>query len=469
MARAKNAPASPRYSDGLPPQLQDKVLRIAARTGDRFGTAPFTFNIDGSADAAPVRWLQAERNGDTGLWNVTLYNISSGLYRDDHGDLTTRPGLTRKAHLVEVCLFDALYACAAWELEDSSGKIPADEKSGYVQAVHFRKFGRDEGQIFDLRTGLPVPVAEARILDDDAVVDPADTLRLSESRGNLMPVKAQSRSSVDAGDILPRSVAVPVSKALAVQNTSRVLDTLRAQKALETLGGKFDKEARGVSLRFSYLSDFLAGSGNTKVSGPEKIAVGSTLLTAAMVAGAIATSGGMSLALAFASVFPGLFTVFTHGFLLDEENKSPLMVWGNAFKMPRRAVRRDISRLRKMASLCPDDTTREACLDLAKRTEIAYYGLVARHAFKKAAQGRWFSSQRSVNNHIVQFVRIAESNGVPDSEVARLVTALQDDPKGDSFEWGLRRFVSNAAEKFQREMRASVQEKTKALTGPRIK
>jgi hypothetical protein len=141
-------------SENLNPRLREIVLRIAAKQSAEFTTS-IAVNPETQAECSREAWC----NPLTGLWTVEEHRKDYAA-EEENGVVPSH--VTQQVLLENVCFFDALYACAAFEVTEQrfGGQFIAPKEDG---APHFRVAAAVEGIPFDT-AGLPHPAAFGRIL-----------------------------------------------------------------------------------------------------------------------------------------------------------------------------------------------------------------------------------------------------------------------------------------------------------------
>jgi hypothetical protein len=136
---------------------------------------------DGAGGTVFNEWREAQKKPGTQSWVVRRVQEKEALCVSEQGNYKSWPVYDKKMLLNDVSFFDALYACAHYEISEFELDPQAAGKEG---KNHYRALARSEGIVFDKKTELPLLVVDGVILNDDYTIAKEDEEILINAKGN---------------------------------------------------------------------------------------------------------------------------------------------------------------------------------------------------------------------------------------------------------------------------------------------
>jgi hypothetical protein len=226
--------------------LRDKVRRIhAPKAGAEFRTRAFHPPYDGNEMVLNSTWYEAWMDKDTGLWTVEEYRKG---FKFDNTRLSGSPTTGHKILWSNISLFDALYECARFEVDEQElGEKPDLEKYA-PDEKHIRAFAKRAGIPFGL-DDLPYPVAGGRLLvSGGSFTD--EELALARAAKNNLAAPREPKQTTD----LVKAFA-PEAKELTLKAIESAQPLEERQDAVAQARQLADR-ARDIADKTEYLHDY---------------------------------------------------------------------------------------------------------------------------------------------------------------------------------------------------------------------
>jgi hypothetical protein len=130
--------------------------------------------------------------------------------------------------------------------------------------------------------------------------------------------------------------------------------------------------------------------------------------------------------------------------------RSPVAMYRDVLAKPDGRFQKDLKQMQKAAAALPEGELKDAFNYMNSQTEVAYYLLKARQAFKKAADGGLLArfSRGGLEKALNNFTAAAERNHMPDSQRQAVLLALRKDPKSTAFEDSIEREMGKKIKNF---------------------
>ncbi len=421
------------FTPGCDPAKALLVARIAARRGDYFRTQAYalTENSGGAASESLI-WREARcTDAARNLWKVEeLKSV----------EVITRSGEPLSAERIfgihrDVCLFDALYSCARFEVYADSTIGPAAEKPSLAELghTHVEAFAKREGIIYDIETGLPVPVANGQRLDGGTFAADSRAI-IKAAEGNLLPAENLRPAGI-VGDLvggarpastLPATVAEAMRE-MHTPNKGAAADTLKTEKNRKTL--------RTISSDIAHYRKFVverSADGFRKKHDPEA----SGLMPFALITGTATTGLGAvagSTALAAAGKGSIFLTLMSGGFSLLALGLGGFMFLCAALvfadKRPQLMQKLMQWEFKRNAGKIPPGPLRDSLDNLAAEIDLAVKAMMVRQYYRDHIRTNGFGSKRKVKSATKAFVKACHAQKWENGEekIIVLLSQLQDD------------------------------------------
>jgi hypothetical protein len=432
-----------RYSDTIEQEMAGQVGAIEARRGgDSFRTRAFA-SAEGTEE-----WHEAVR-GANRTWSVVQYRRAPGMYPGKNNEFSEEKAVTRSVLFRNACFFDALYACAEFEVGSAAqGDLlkPVEEN---IEKTHYEAYAKAEGIVFDLRNQMPVPVANGEVLADNCTLadDALETVKLSQGNApaQAAPKDIDASEIVGGGDLLPLKTSGSLP-AIVTRKDGLLATEKRARARLDKinmLSRKFQiaaqKEFKSLGVYAGGPDEFGIAPGVSVIARTGLGAAAGAFLLGALVpplavpcAVVVVLGGGAG----------GIATLLT-GMGCFIEGKTPIQLLTEyGWTRPGKALDRQLTKFhRALDSELAGPAEKEELGDMVKKLRIGCHTLSARYAFKRAAEAGFIKAPFAnmvLNRRILRLQSVARDSGLmSDAEIGRLVEGLQQEAGSARFEEGL--------------------------------
>ena len=431
VAKTKRNAAYSAYSESCEAWLRERIRRIETLDGDtEFRTRELRVAA-GPYGGETIR-LEARFDPATRLWNVDeIYSEPRFYSKEIGGEMEFAPALRKKAALEDVCLFDALYACAKFELSSiMQGYLPMTDAPD-PRALYFKTFGEAQGQPFTCE-GVPLPAAHGRIQVDGDF--PPEAWEIAKKTTAQMP---PSFLPAPVGIAGPQGWNLPVLAAPAVQDDKNLpvpagVDPeiwLKAFPEICTAVGGALKILKEKNLReggaLQVVGHSICRMGNAlgDVLPWTPLAVLSTLL-GCFVVEAIATHAAAQVFAAWtlSAMGGGVGISALAGGVLGLFSKGAY---------PQKRLDEQLAKFRTQAAALPGGPDRDNLLKLADEMELGFHALRLRQAYREAATGKLTKAKAGrATKYRESFNDVARRVGMPALEIEALDRQLRQDPTG---------------------------------------
>jgi hypothetical protein len=401
------------YSDSLSPELQAQVRAICARQGGKFSTRIFT----GAENSEPA-WLSAEMDGGPNRWSVYQFRTTAIPYADEDGKLSNGDLPNARRRLAsDICFFDALHACAAFETEELYSGATA---AGARGAEHYRAFADAEGIVFDKRDNLPLPVADGKVLPDDCVLAPDADETVRKSKGNLLRAVdiIGEQSARGTRELVQKNAAAVSQNALALSQRKTTID--RIEKSYDGKNTKIRK------VYDTFRDVVQSAEALNKVEKSGLISVASIpVLTAVFLATPFSF---MTAPFFLAGIASSVLFGMRYGTALDMgDARGSVTIAKEFFAASGLRFKIDLASLRKAGASFSEPAMRDAFNYTANQAEIAFRLTKARQAYERTSEGGNFFARAKLNRTLRKLEKTARKYGTGDGEIENLMAAVEDE------------------------------------------
>jgi hypothetical protein len=460
-----------KYTDTLPEDQRDIVRRITARqAGDHFATNK-AVDLNLSDELGDVtEWYEAIKNSETDLWTVTRFQSTPYLPDGSTEFYQAKREVKPSVIMRHAYFMDALHACATFEkLRENNA---TNEMRDTRDKVHYRDFAKAENIPFDLKTGMPIAVANGEILINGASLDEEDMAGLAKTRGNLVAVG--SLKQPELADIVGQNAPARTTTTLPAIATRQPKALSSLSKQRSTLQKHQSKTNRGLQ-RLQEIFKLATQKHNASKSiiyvNDEKYGVrqvGATALHTIPILSTLAIIHPIFLTLPAASlIFGGLWCA------IAEVN--PIHAYTTfGHQNIRKQAKKQINKMRKITQKEPDAELRENSLRTLDNLEICFYALCARASFNVAMTNEssltgWFKVRR-MNSDIKNLEKIAAKHQMSKDDLDALKAYVMSPPVGpnghDRAKQGIIETMQRHNNVLERDLLGSISRQICALPAP---
>ncbi len=438
------------YTNTIAADLLAVVPRIQAQHGAAFRTRTF---VPVAAQSSGERWWDASFDGKTKLWRVRENRKVSNVLEDEDGQLDAGTALKKTTLLDGVCFFDALHACAEFEVSARKlGMQAIGDTKEQLRSSHYRAFADKEGIVFSRKSNLPVPVAGGQILLDGLFPDDADEIS-KRSIGNL-------------GEASPSSQALTVTALAGMPDKKEKIPSSALQKFNNLAACRQRLSDTGAKL--TRLRESFNGAVEHKfvaLTKAGKEVGGAVMLTYSLSGATIASWMLFSAQLPFAATSLTAnflsFSGFLGGFIgIPLTMASGLRAlrlrneYGGESKKPRWGFETALERFYSDMAQYPDSRFKDEARQLGAEIEVSYYVLATRQAYRDADKKGGYWANRRLQKLSKKLSSTALSHGLSEAKIEALLDAVAQNLDSTRYE-----------EEIQESMRGKAAELASVISG----
>lgn len=217
------------YTDSLSEEIAQTVRGISCEEFNAFRCHATTYD---EGDNVWTSWKEGKRNPNTNMWSVKLYTRYSG------SDLE-QAVRQQETTMQSVCFFDALYACAIYQLQQVG--LGANVIEETKKTSHYADVAKSMKQPLDVE-GMPHPAAFGDILTDGLFDDEAYDLAEQTQDVKIIPVSREQSTNKALSCLFDKQLPAPVSNTRNViskdDKISLKAEFTKAVRQTEKLYGK---------------------------------------------------------------------------------------------------------------------------------------------------------------------------------------------------------------------------------------
>ncbi len=456
-----------RFSETLEPDLYAVVQRIKTQHGAAFRTRSFS---PVPTQASGTRWLEASCNEKTGRWKLTESKIVPNIYPDEDGRVTYswQEALEEtKTIAKDLCFFDALHSCARFEVTAKAAVgMPVGKTREQLGVQHYRAFAVREGQLFDQKTNLPLPVADGERLMD-GIFEPGAKEIIKSTKGNVL--EDVFTKPVMLGEVLDRADNAAIVPVRLDQASENLIQAAEKEQSLAKIqeGNKStlvnsQSHLENLSKEITYAQEngFKAGSDRLKLTsiftgfalGAGCMGQLSTIVTMDLFSSGHWIVGSMMGGFSFAFGAASLLGITGVGLLVHD--------WD-----PKGEFKRDLRSFQAHLDKMPQSELIVGLRKLAAEADMTYQALWLRHSFRQATKKSGWRTKRTLGKATQAFTDAAQKYGMEKSETEYFIGHLSANTQSTALDDEMARKLKDTIKEANSFMEELAKKNLKTLEG----